>query len=277
MYLISSAKLRKTAAALEETRAYHEALRTELLKIFEKMPDIRHKFLGNMKDSSPEGTKGLLVITADKGLCGSYNNDIVKFTLREMEKSENTRLFVVGEFGRRFFERRGYTPEPDFDFTDKDPILGRARRIAARMIEEFMDDGISRIEVIYTLSGKHSLTGQVTAETVLPVRLKEDIIRDMKEEEKLEFYPDARSILDKAVPAYVTGCIYSALLESFYCEQNARMTAMDSADKNAGELLEKLNLQYSHLRQNKITNELIEISASAKKQKGETHKWQQAE
>ena len=210
-----------------------------------------------------------LVITADKGLAGAYNQNAIKEALKLLEQHPNTKLFVVGEYGRRFFSSHHIPIEHSFLYTAQNPTMARAREISAVLLDGFDKGELKKIFVVYTDMANgmayeakctrvlpfHRTYFADTAETELPVR------------EPFEFLPDVRSVLDNMIPSYVSGFIYSALIDSFCCEQNARMTAMDNANRNAEKLLGELSVQYNRVRQSAITQSITEVSAGARAQR----------
>jgi len=264
MYLISSTKLRKEREALEATEPYYDALRTEIREIFRLAGNVNSPFFtSGGAEQEQEGPCGLLVITADKGLAGAYNSNVLKKTMEMIETETDPRLFVIGEYGRQYFHGTDIRPEEDFHFTAQSPSLHRARRISNLLVERYLQGGLKKLYVIYTESSHH-LEPQVTVERLLPFDRPAFEANAPCPEEAFEFVPSAEEVLNGIVPASLTGFLYSALVESFYSEQSNRMAAMDAANQNAEKLLEELQMQYHHLRQGSITREITEISASAK-------------
>ena len=267
MYLIASTKLRKAKNDLDLTRPYFTALQGEIKRIFRVAEDIDNKyFYPASGEHELPGSYGYLVITADKGLAGAYNHNVIKEALRLMKEHENPKLFVVGEYGRHYFASHNIPIEQSFLYTAQNPTISRARVISKILLELFGNGELSKIYIIYT-DMKNAINSQVCSTRLLPFHRVEFITQN-KEENKvktpLEFVPSVEKVLDTIVPSYVTGFIYSALIDSFCSEQNARMTAMDSANQNAQKLLDELSIQYNHLRQGVITQEITEISSGAK-------------
>ena len=135
MYLISSSKLKKARKQLDATTPYFEMLQASLLDIMAHTPDLQHIFLNKRKKEHPK--KGYLVMTADRGLAGAYNHNITK--MAEENINEDDKLFVIGYMGRNYFGRRNAAQmDEDFFYTTQDPTIYRARRIAEKMIEEYV-------------------------------------------------------------------------------------------------------------------------------------------
>ena len=269
MYMISSAKLRKVKWELDRTRPYFDALKTEIKRIFRVSNDISsHYFYPAEGEPELDGAYACLVITADKGMAGAYNHNVVKTAMQRYEAHPNTKLYVVGEVGRQYFTKRGIPIEQSFLYPAKDPTLRRAREITDILLEKFDAREYEKLYIVYT-DMKNSLVAEPTEFRLLPFHRSQ--FADSEEaawaKEKFEFFPSMEKVLRSIIPGYVTGFIYSALVDSFCSEQNARMTAMDSASRNADKMLKELTTHYNRVRQAAITQEITEIAAGAKAQK----------
>ena len=269
MYLIASTKLRRARAELDNTRPYFNALQREIKRIFRKVSDVESPYFYPVGDDSPlKGTYGCLVITADKGLAGAYNQNAIKQAMKLLEEHPDTKLFVVGEYGRRFFASHNIPIEHSFLYTAQNPTMARAREISALLLDGFDRGELKEIFVVYT-DMENAMSFQARSARVLPFHRTyfNTSTGEGAATEPFEFLPNVRSVLDSMIPSYVSGFIYSALIDSFCCEQNARMTAMDSANQNAEELLGELSLKYNRVRQSAITQEITEVSAGARAQR----------
>lgn len=270
MYLIASTKMRKAKKSLDQTRPYFDALQAEIKRIFRTVDAVESKYFypADEKNHDLGGSYSYLVITADKGFAGSYNQNVIKEAQRIMGKRPGNKLFVVGEYGRTYYTSRGIPIEKSFLYTAQNPTLERARDISSILLNEFLYGDTTKIFVVYTDYGGGLHTKTCSAR-LLPFHRASFITQSNEKAvtKPFEFTPSVNKILDTIVPSYVTGYIYSALVDSFCSEQNARMEAMDSAGQNAQKLLDELSLQYNHMRQSAITQEITEISAGAKAQK----------
>ncbi len=269
MYLIASTKLRKARQDLVNTRPYFDALRGEIKRIFRTAGDVDSPYFYPPDNNTPlEGTYGCLVITADKGLAGAYNQNVIKEAQRLLGQHPDTKLYVVGEYGRRFFDQHHIPIQHSFLYTAQNPTLDRAREISTLLLDGFQKGKLKEIFVVYT-DMENSLLSEAKSTRLLPFH-RTHFAPPAKEkavQEPFEFYPSVGAVLNNMIPSYVSGFIYSALLDSFCSEQNARMTAMDAANRNAEELLGSLKLQYNRVRQAAITQEITEISAGAAAQR----------
>lgn len=270
MYLIASTKLRKAKEELDRTRPYFSALQGEIKRIFRISEEIENRYFYPVTgEHELPGSYGYLVITADKGLAGAYNQNVLKEAMHLMQEHENPKLFVVGEYGRHYFMSHNIPIEKSFLYTAQNPTIQRAREISAILLDMFDRGELAKLFVIYT--DMHSaMESEICSARLLPFHRAQFIVPDSHEkkvEKPFEFQPSIEKVLDNVVPSYVTGFIYAALVDSFCSEQNARMNAMDMANRNAQEILDDLAFQYNHIRQTAITQEITEISSGARSMK----------
>ena len=272
MYMISSNKLRKAKKQLAETESYFYALQAMIARVARHLPDDLHdEFLRTPKDIPFNArAKGYLVLTSDKGLAGSFNHNVVKAAenhIRENNTLSNTKLYVVGEYGRHYFDRIGLKVEENFRYTAQNPNLDRSRDITSIILDDYRNRVIDEVYVVYTTM-KNSITSEVQLKKILPLDIIEEArtkfsLIDTYNEEFL-FEPSPQAVLDNIVPNFIDGFIYGALVETFCSEQNSRMMAMDNANKNATEMINELQKQYNRQRQASITQEITEVASGAK-------------
>ena len=275
MYLISSTKMRKAKGELDKTRPYFALLQGEIKRIFRTVGDVENKYF-YPADGSPiaDGAYGCLVITADKGLAGAYNLNVIKEAEKLRRENKDTKFLVVGEYGRQYFQQHRIPIERSFLYTAQNPTMERAREISSILLEMFDRGEVKKMFVIYT-DWKNSLSEQVVITRLLPFHRAQFMAPPSTEKQVttgFEFFPSVEAVLDNMMQSYVSGFIYSALVDSFCSEQNARMTAMDSANQNAERILSELSVQYNRVRQAAITQEITEVSAGAKAQKRKRRK-----
>ncbi len=269
MYLISSTKMRKAKADLEKTRPYFDMQEHEIKRIFQTEIDVTSRYFYPKTGRKPAETYAYLVITADKGLAGAYNHNVLKTLEGEMKKHKKVKLYVVGEFGRRYCNKHKIPIEQSFLYTAQNPTFTRAREICATLLEEYDQGNVDEIRVIYS-DMENDIVSTVRMERLLPFDRKEFLTAKEDKNEKdvhYEFYPSVDIVLNHVVVGYITGFIYGSLIDSFSAEQNARMNAMKSANDNAEEILNNLSMQYNAVRQAAITQEITEVAAGAKAQK----------
>lgn len=269
MYMISSTKLRKAKKSLEETEPYFYTLQSMIARIMRHLPDVENPFF-QIRKTPEERVKAFVVITADKGLAGAYNHNVLKMAQEQIEKCSNYRLFVVGELGRQYFKNKNIPVAEQFHYTAQNPSLHRARIITETLLEQFREGEIDEVYIIYT-SMKNSMTTETEMMQILPMEKKEFVPREAMTagifQEELLFNPSPDAVLENIVPDCVMGYLYGALIESFCSEQNARMMAMEAANKSASEMIHDLSIEYNRVRQAMITQEITEVISGAKAQK----------
>ena len=268
MYMVSSSKLQKARRDQKNTEPYFNMIQDGLAKILDVAPDAGTEFFDERHQrKGRERRKGFLVITADKGLAGAYNHNVIKATEESAAIEAQNMLFIVGQVGRHYFEKKNIPIDINFKYTAQNPTMNRARHISKILVELFEEEKLDEIYVVYTKM-INSMTVEPVTKKLLPLKQEHLEIRDENNYyENVDFMPDAQTVFGNIVPAYVAGFIYGALIESYCSEHNARMMAMETATDAASDMLKQLEVQYNRARQAAITQEITEIIAGAKAQK----------
>ena len=269
MYLISSTKLRKAKKMLTDTEPFFFSTQAMISRVVRHLPpEVENIFLETRRDI-PESRRrrGYIIFTDDKGLAGAYNHNVLKVAEEHINADgDRWKLFVIGEVGRFHFISKNVPIEESFMFTSQNPTLHRARKIAAEILEYYYDRKIDEFYIVYTTV--HGTTCETRFEKLLPLEIITDIQHEKETQgfkrEEFNMEPSPSKVLDNIVPNYITGYIYGALVESFCSVQNARMMAMDSANKNATKMIEALQRTYNRQRQAMITQEITEVVSGAK-------------
>ncbi|MBE6992142.1 MAG: ATP synthase F1 subunit gamma [Ruminococcaceae bacterium] len=267
MYMIASAKMRRALRDLEETTPYFETLAEKIGDLFAYIPETENRYF-HVPDhnDTPHKKHGILLITSDKGLAGSYNHAAIEMCEQYMSRHPLTTLFIIGEYGRQYFINKKVDFVEDFRFSATRPNLYDTGRICARLLQYYDDAKVDDINIIYT-DYMGAKPGECKKITLLPLE-RTRFHQGEREAEHIEkeFLPSPEAVLDGVIPSYVMGFIHGSLVESYCSEQQARMNAMKNASDNAEEMLKTLRLQYNKIRQAAITNEMTEITAGAKAQ-----------
>ena len=263
MYMISSVKMRRARRELETTAPYFRALRQELGEILRFIPENDSHYFRLPSDEHPFG-RAALVISSDKGLAGSYNQIILRAAEELLREEDDLMLFIIGEYGRQYFESRHAIYAHRFSYSAAFPTVWEAQRICVHLLDLYNRGKLQQIEICYT-HFKPGRPGEPKIRTLLPLYRSDfyDAEQEVLPYGK-EYVPSPTAVLEGIVPSYLTGFIYSAMVDSYCSEQEARMTAMQSAGKNAEDMLSRLRIQYHSLRQAAITREMTEIAAGAK-------------
>lgn len=273
MYMISSSKLKRAKKALMDTEPYFYTLQSTMSRILRHLPEMHTIYFQHDDDVVKEKkTKGYIVVTADKGMAGAYNHNVLKLAEENIKKEEETKLYVLGELGRHYFERQGINIDKQFHFTVQNPSLSRARNIAENILADYENQEVDEVYIIYT-----KMVNSMQAETqflqLLPLKrsdfnMKLPVGIPMEE---IAMKPSPEAVMDRIVPDYLVGFIYGALVESYSSEQNSRLMAMEAATESARGMLHELDILYNRARQAAITQEITEVISGAKAQKKKRH------
>jgi F-type H+-transporting ATPase subunit gamma len=278
MEMVAAARLRRAEQRIEHLRPYAGAIRRMTRQAAEAAGG-EMASLPILKEHESQQRVALLLVTADRGLAGAFNSQIIRAGIRAAaEYEEQGKEVVFSATGRRGVSSltfRGRDPQGAFTgFTDR-PAYANAREVAESLMALYIDEQVDRVEIFY--NGYVSpLVQEVRRETLLPLQhatILEGTDRDQEgfdpahpesgHHALVEYEPDPAAILERLVPDYVEISIFRALLESTASEHGARMTAMRSASENAGEVIEDLTLEMNRARQAEITQEIMEVVGGA--------------
>ncbi len=273
MYLISSSKMKQAKKKLADTEPFFYTMQAEIARILRHVPDMHSHFF-DTRDKTPADERkiGCIVITADKGLAGAYNHNIIKMAEDVLKTPGQHKMFVLGELGRQYFSKKeGLDLDTEFRYTVQNPNLYRARVISFKMTEMFEAGELDEIYILYTQM-KNAMQVEAQKIKLLPLQKSDFIPKNMPSltgvrQETITLYPSAHSVMDSIVPNYVMGIIYGCLVESYCSEHNSRMQAMQNATDSAAKMLSELNITYNRVRQADITQELTEVIGGANAQK----------
>ena len=258
MKLVSTVKLQRAKGRAEKSKTYFSCMYDTVASMLSKAGTVNHPFL--MAGESTK--KAVIVITANRGLAGGYNSNIVKLIKNSDFRKEDLLLYTIGTKGRDALARLGYTIAADYSEVIDEPMYSDAMEISKKLLEEFAAGRIGEIYVAYT-GFKNTVTHVPTLLKLLPVKVEDDRPQSEDHQAVMEFEPECEEAIDLIIPNYITSLIYVALIESVASENGARMQAMDSATSNADDMISKLSLLYNRARQSSITQELTEIIAGA--------------
>ena len=265
MQMVAAAKLRKAQEAAERGRPYAEKMRSIVSNLASSVKNIAedNKFLGDGRDSD----KYLLIVaTAERGLCGGFNSSIVKLAKSRIaelvSQNKEIKILTIGKKGREQLNREFeslFIGHVDLS-NEKNITIDTARKISTDIIARFEDGEFEVAEIFYNKFA--SVISQIPSSyKLLPVAFNEKEA-DSKNV-SFNFEPDEDELLNEIIPKSVATSIFSVLQENAASEQGSRMAAMDNATRNAGEMIDKLTIDFNRSRQAAITNELIEIISGA--------------
>jgi len=264
---VSASKVRKAINAVMATRSYATKAWQVLRHVAEQPGrDSLHPLLANRK--SVNNTL-VLVITGDRGLAGAYNSNVIRFTSQRFDKNvDPVRYIAVGRKGRDLLIRRGKKVIADFSNLPAAPSFADVSAIGRLAVEEFKTGAVDEVYLVYT-SFVNMGRQVATVKKLLPLELEgEGRVQDFEHKSigpsaAYEYEPDMRVILDEIIPRFTALQVYQAVLESQASEHAARMIAMRNATDNAKELVGALQLAYNKVRQQGITNDILDIVGGA--------------
>jgi len=258
MKTVSAAKLRRAQERVVNARPYANQLRNILMNLAGKIEDVTHPLL----QVRPEERILLVLVTADRGLCGAFNSNLVRIaqTFLRDHAAKDVSLFSVGRKGRDFFRRRQakITGEAINIFSRLD--YGHGREIAQQIADLYTKAEIDAVYIIYN-EFKSVIQQRAVVEKLLPLAKSE--LQESQPQTDYIYEQPPQEIFNRLLPRYVEIQVFRALLESAASEHGARMAAMDTASRNAGEMIESLTLNMNRVRQAAITREIIEVVSGA--------------
>jgi F-type H+-transporting ATPase subunit gamma len=256
MKMISAARLRRAQDRILAARPYAQEIR-KVIGNLAAGERLHHPLL----EKRPENKVLLAIVTGDKGLAGAFNANVLRRSNQRVAKLPGVELLLLGRKGADFYRRRSYPIRSSYTSLFTNVTYAQAQEIAADLIQAYTEKQLDAVHVVYN-QFKSLMSQELTEEVLLPVPTT---VADGGEAGAREylFEPSAESILEELLPRYVTFQVYRILLESQAAEHAARMTASDSATKNAGEIIDRLTLRYNRARQAAITTELIEVVSGA--------------
>lgn len=262
MKMVAAAKLRKAQERILASRPYAIKIQEVISELISGTEITTYPLLNENKNIEKEA---LIIITSDKGLCGSFNSNLIKEGLYKLKENNNMSLILIGKKGMDFFKKFNREVEL-FKYNDKKISWFDIEEIGNLIINNFLQKKYKKVNLIYS-EFQTNLLQRIVKKVILPVTFEPDknntgIKRDFLYE------PDEREVLLSLIERYVKSAIYRAILESQAAEHGVRMVAMEMATNNAGEMIRGLTLVANKVRQASITKEILEIMGGAEAIKG---------
>ncbi len=259
MKLVAAAKLRRAQERIIEARPYAHKMRDLLGGLVGRAGEDAHPLLARRAT----GRKRLVIITADKGLCGAFNSNVLRAALAFLREGGDVdvTLVVVGKKARDFYRRRQWAVTSErLGFFDR-LAFAHARELAGELMQAYLAEDVDEVHLIYN-EFRSVAVQRVKREQLLPIQADAAGGGEGPPTDYI-YEPSADAILASLLPRHVATQVYRALLESVAGEHGARMTAMEAATKNAKEMIGVLTIQYNKARQERITKELLDIVGGA--------------
>ena len=258
MKMVAAAKLRRAQDRMLSARPYAHKIADVVNSLTLRVNRGRHPLL-----SLREGKRALVVvITADRGLCGAFNANVIKRAVAFLEEEQFSEksLLIIGRKADDFFRRRSYSIRKTHTDLFRNLTFADASNIGKKLVEIYTQETVDEIYLIYN-QFKSVLQQRLTVQRLLPFMPQEE----NREEAVIDYLyePSVDALLDHLLKKNVEVQVFQALLESAASEQGARMTAMDAATENAADMIQRLTLYFNKVRQASITKELIEVVSGA--------------
>lgn len=269
MKLVSAAKLNRAQEAVTRSREYSNSLAEIVRKLLKEIDptEINHPL---MKSPDEVRKVQILVIGGSRGLCGAYNTNVnkaIEATIRERKaKGQELYSVIVGKKPAEYYRRVKHEYSVSYEQLAEDPNLWPIQEISQRVQNDFISEKVDEVIIIYT-EFKSVMTQRVKVEKLLPFGIEDSSKNSGEDSEQITgstiFEPSKKEVFSAIIPRLMRMKIQQAALEAKASEHASRMTAMDTASKNAGELSERLKLLFNRLRQSRITSELLDIVGGA--------------
>ncbi|NLB24759.1 MAG: ATP synthase F1 subunit gamma [Clostridiales bacterium] len=263
MKLVSAAKLRRAKATFEKTTEYFHFITDSINEIFNNASEVPHKYLQGSREIEKTC---YIVITSSKGLCGSFNSNVIKEAAHNIQtETGEAAIVAVGTKGRDYFKKRDVEIISEYIEPPENISFIATREISRPIIELYDKGEIDKVVLVSTMF-INNLEQRVRTQQLLPFIIEKDpdVIRVERE---IEYEPSVDEVFNYLVPKYVEIVVFGAIIESATCEHAARRMAMESATDNAREMLSDLSLFYNRARQAAITSEIIEVISGSEAQK----------
>jgi F-type H+-transporting ATPase subunit gamma len=263
MKMVAAAKLRKAQERAEHARSYSERLSAVFSRLGGSTAASTHPLLAPGANAPPH----VIAITGDRGLCGAYNSNVMRLAEEFLRSKENDGATVTacGRRGRDYLTSRNYSVAVEHVNIQGEMGVQLAREVAGDATRRFVSGEAGRVFLVYT-KFRSAISHQPTVQQLLPVEKRET--EEPESSADYVYEPGTDAILESLLPRYVDTIVFHAMLESAASEHGARMTAMDSASRNATEMIDRLTLAMNRARQASITTELMEIVGGAEALKG---------
>ncbi len=259
MELIATARFKKAMDRATAATSYTRRITEVVASLAKSGTEVQHPLL---EERTATDNAALIVLTSNRGLCGGYNGNIIRETMRQFdslsESYENVKLIVSGKRGITNLEFRGYSADDTYTQFEDEPLFEDIKPIADQLLDEFIAGRLDRLDVAYTKFISSSKQVAVV-ETLLPLGSVGEAEDEIGIDADFEFFPSAESILEEVVPMSFRINLFKCFLDAAVSEQIARMVAMKSATENADDMIRNLSMTYNRARQSQITGEIMEI------------------
>jgi len=257
--LVAAAHIGRAREMLMQSRPYHDRICRAIADVLRHCPQLDSPYINFGRAES--GKYGLLVLSANRGLAGGFNSNLLHFTEQWLQENHASYIIVLGGAGRIYLARKGFPVDDGYDQPLDPPSMHTARELAEMMTDKLERKQIDSFDVIYT-EYQSSVKMAPVARRLFPL---DPSVFDQfeKDYQNYSFEPSPEHLIASMMQKYLKGYLYGCLVNTYICELTSRLTAMDSAIRNGNDMLDHLSLMYNRARQAAITQEITEIVAGA--------------
>lgn len=257
--LIATAQIGRARRLFAEAKPYHDRIAGAVAEVLRQCPDVNSRFVEHSKTVGMR--RGLLVLSANRGLAGGFNYNITHMAEQSLEENPAAYVIVLGHACRSHLTHKGFPVDQDYDQPLEPPAMFTARELAEKVTGMLERHELDTFDIIYT-NYKSAVRMEPVEERLLPLH-RSIFSTPGENRDNFNFEPGPEQVLASIILKYLKGFIYGCLTDTWICELTSRITAMDNAVRNGNEILAHLSIVYNRMRQAAITQEITEIVAGA--------------
>lgn len=269
MKMVAAAKFRRAQEQVLQARPFAREMKSTLQRLSAIHAEVRGHPL--MQKREPTVREDLFVLTSDRGLCGSFNSNVLRavehYLLDHIDRRDTTWVSTIGQKCYRYFRKQDISIRQNVEGLLDKPVFSRAVEMAEDLAERYIAGEVDRVTLVFN-EFRSAVQQEVVFRTLLPLEPPEAGGDEQRDFVDYIYEPDKERLLDRIVRRYLANQLFEYVLESVASEHGARMTAMENATENAGEMIQQLTMDYNKARQASITKELMEIVSGAEALKG---------
>lgn len=260
MEMVSSTRMKRVMSHIEQNRRYFDNVQRMMKEVLVTAQDVSHSYLCEVPE---DGHCTFIVISGDKGLCGSYNHNVLQLALDSINEKPKHSIITIGNTAEEFFRSRSMAPDVTLLGIAQDPALTRARMLVRDIMNIYDSGETDEVRIVYT-SFYGETKNKPVVRRLLPIRLDDySSISGAEKLSEIMYHPSPQKVFDLLIPQYILGILFGVMVQAYASEHFARMNAMHSATTNAQDMLKSLRTKYNIARQAAITNEIAEITGAA--------------
>jgi len=257
--LVATAQIGRARRLFAESKPYHDRITVAVAEVLRQCPEINSRYIDHGETVGLR--RGLLVLSANRGLAGGFNSNIIHFSEQYLQENPASYVIVLGHACRQHLYQKGYPVDMEYDQPLEPPAMFTARELAEKVTGMFERNQIDTFDIIYT-NYKSAVRMTPVLDRLLPLS-RSLFTGDGSYKDNVSFEPGPERVLASIILKYLKGFLYGCLADTWICELTSRVTAMDNAVRNGNDMLAQMDLAYNRSRQAAITQEITEIVAGA--------------